>query len=133
MGGSIHINGTDSSIIDTVFVCRSKGITRRHLLADDPDSVAALVNEDVQRIIEGGVRVGVGDIRCMTRGHLIRIAIWHLRGNWDKSIPTAAKLSAVSKQIENMGGPSAIERSLLRLPTNDGGVIPATLNLRSEN
>lgn len=133
MGASIHISGTDSSIVDTVFVCRSKGVTQRHLLADDPNSVAALVNEDVQKLREGGIKVGVGDVRCMTRGHLIRIAIWHLRGNWDKSIQTAAKLSAVSKQIENMGGPSAIERSILRLPTNDVGVIPATLNLRSEN
>jgi len=133
MGGSIHISGTDSSIIDTVFVCRSKGVTQRHLLADDPDSVAALVNEDVQRLRDGGVKVGVGDVRCMTRGHLIRIAIWHLRGNWDKSIPTAAKLSAVSKEIENMGATSAIERSILRVPANDVGVISATLNLRSEN
>ena len=49
MGASIHISGTDSSIIDTVFVCRSKGVTQRHLLADDPDSVAALVNDDVRK------------------------------------------------------------------------------------
>ena len=27
MGASIHISGTDSSIIDTVFVCRSQGLT----------------------------------------------------------------------------------------------------------
>ena len=133
MGASIHISGTDSSIVDTVFVCRSKGVTQRHLLADDTDSVAALVSGDVQKLREGGIKVGVGDVRCITRGHLIRIAIWHLRGNWDKSIQTAAKLSAVSKQIENMEGPSAIERSILRLPTSDVGVFPATLNLRSEN
>jgi hypothetical protein len=133
MGASIHINGTDSSIIDTVFVCRSKGVTQRHLLADAPDLVAALVEEDVQKLRNGGVKVGVGDIRCITRGHLIRIAIWHLRGNWDKSIPTAAKLSAVSKQIEKMGGLSAVERSILRLPTNDVGATPSTLNFRPEN
>ena len=94
MGASIHISGTDSSIIDTVFVCRSTGVTQRHLLADDPDSVARLVNEDMQKLRDGGVNVGVGDIKCMTRGHLIRLAIWRLHRNWDKSIPTAAKLSA---------------------------------------
>jgi hypothetical protein len=133
MGASIHISGTDSSIVDTVFVCRSKGVTQRHMLADDPDSVAALVSEDVQRVRDGGVKVGVGDIRCMARGHLIRLAIWHLRGNWDKSIPTAAKLSAVSKQIDNMGGLSAIERSILGVPTAGVAVTPAVLNLRPEN
>ena len=109
MGASIHISGTDSSIIDTVFVCRSKGVTQRHLLADDPDSIAALVDEDVRKLREGGVHIGVGDIKCMTRGHLIRLAIWHLHRNWDKSLPTAAKLSAVSNEIERMGGTSAIE------------------------
>lgn len=133
MGASIHISGTDSSIVDTVFVCRSKGVTQRHLLADDPNSVAALVNEDVQRLRDGGVKVGVGDIRCMARGHLIRLAIWHLRGSWDKSIPTAAKLSAVSKQIDNMGGLPAIERSILGVPTTPVAVTPAALNLRPEN
>jgi len=133
MGASIHISGTDSSIVDTVFVCRSKGVTQRHLLADDPNSVAALVNEDVQRLREGGVKVGVGDIRCMARGHLIRLAIWHLRGNWDKSTLTAAKLSAVSKQIDKMGGLSAIERSILGVPTTGVAVTPVALNSRPEN
>jgi hypothetical protein len=116
MGASIHISGTESSIIDTVFVCRSKGVTQRHLLADDPDSVAGLVNDDVLRLRDGGVTVGVGDIKCITRGHLVRLAIWHLHRNWDRSIPTAAKLSAVSKEIEKMGGQLAIERSLLGEP-----------------
>jgi hypothetical protein len=132
MGASIHISGTDSSIVDTVFVCRSKGVTQRHLLADDPDSVAGLVNEDVQRLRDGGVTVGVGDIKCMTRGHLIRLAIWHLHRDWDKSIPTAAKLSAVSEQIQKMGGQSAIERSILGVPTAGMIVTSAALNFLSE-
>ena len=29
MGGSIHIHGTASSIVDTVFVCRDRGTTPR--------------------------------------------------------------------------------------------------------
>jgi putative DNA methylase len=128
MGASIHINGTESSIIDTVFVCRSKGVTQRHLLADGPDSVAALVDDDVRKLRDGGVPVGVGDVKCVTRGHLIRLAIWHLHRKWDKCLPTAAKLSAVSKKIEDMGGNSAIERSILRVPTPNVGVTSATLN-----
>jgi hypothetical protein len=119
MGASIHISGTDSSIIDTVFVCRSQGVTQRRLLAEDPDSIAALVDDDVRKLHEGGVRIGVGDIKCLTRGHFIRIAIWHLRRNWDKTMTTTAKLSAVSNEIERMGGTSAIERSVLRVPTLD--------------
>jgi hypothetical protein len=132
MGASIHISGTDSSIIDTVFVCRSTGVTQRHLLADDPDSIARLVNEDVQKLRDGGVNVGVGDIKCMTRGHLIRLAIWYLHRNWDRSIPTAAKLTAVSKEIEKMGGQSTIERSILGVPPPAMAVASVALNFPGE-
>ena len=104
MGASIHISGTASSIIDTVFVCRSKGVTQKRLLVDNADSLAALVDDDVRRLREGGVRVRAGDIKCVTRGHLIRLAIWHLHRNWDKSIPTAAKLFAVSERDRKNGG-----------------------------
>ena len=34
MGGSIHIHGTASSIVDTIFVCRTEGRTRRGQLFD---------------------------------------------------------------------------------------------------
>ncbi len=128
MGASIHISGTESSIIDTVFVCRSNGVTQRHLLADGPESVAALVDEDVRKLRDGGVPIGVGDIKCITRGHLIRLAIWHLHWNWDKSLPTAAKLCAVSKEIEKMAGDSAVERSILRVPPANIAVTSGTLN-----
>jgi hypothetical protein len=128
MGASIHITGTDSSIIDTVFVCRSQGVTQRHLLADNPDSIAALVDEDVRKLREGGVRIGVGDIKCLTRGHLVRIAIWRLHRSWDKTITMAAKLSAVSNEIERLGGTSAIEWSVLRVPTLDVGIASTVLN-----
>jgi hypothetical protein len=132
MGASIHISGTDSSIVDTVFVCRSKGVTQRHLLADGPDSVAALVNDDVRKLRDGGVPVGVGDIKCMTRGHLIRLAIWHLHRHWDKNIPTAAKLSAVSEEIEKVGAQIAIERSLLGVPSVSMAGTSAVLNFSPE-
>ena len=128
MGASIHISGTDSSIIDTVFVCRSQGLSARHLLADDPDSIAALVDEDVQKLRDGGIHSGAGDVKCITRGHLIRLAIWHLHRNWDKSLPTEAKLSAVANEVERLGGTSAIERSVLRLPAVNVGVTSAVLN-----
>ena len=36
MGGSIHIHGTGSSIVDTVFVCRSTGATANKVSAKRP-------------------------------------------------------------------------------------------------
>ena len=72
MGASIHISGTESSIIDSIFVCRSTGLARRTLLADDVESIADLVQQDVSALTAAGVRVGLGDIRCIARGHLTR-------------------------------------------------------------
>jgi hypothetical protein len=99
-------------------------------LADDPDAMAALVDDDVKKLGAGGVNVGIGDIKCITRGHLIRLAIWHLHRNWDKSLPTAAKLSAISNEVEKTGGQSAIERSILGVPTGEMVVTSASLNFR---
>jgi adenine-specific DNA methylase len=40
MGGSIHIHGTASSIVDTVFVCRDSGLAPKALLFEDADELA---------------------------------------------------------------------------------------------
>ena len=47
MGGSIHIHGTSSSIVDTVFVCRDTGQTSREWLFASGDELALIVNRDL--------------------------------------------------------------------------------------
>ena len=47
MGGSIHIHGTASSIMDTVFVCRSSGTTPGRWLFDPPERLVEIVGEDL--------------------------------------------------------------------------------------
>ena len=76
MGASIHINGTGSSIIDTVFVCRSTGTMPRKWVVDSIDRIAELVNDDLAKLRSGNVKPTTGDTRCITYGHLIRLAIW---------------------------------------------------------
>ena len=112
MGGSIHIHGTDSSIVDTVFVCRSTGKVARAELAEDVRGIAALVTRDVRLLQEGGVRVTRGDARCVAYGHFIRLAVWKLRGNWSTDAPTADKLERVGRQVEVFGGWTAVEKTL---------------------
>ena len=112
MGGSIHIHGTGSSIIDTVFVCRSTGRVARAELAEDPRALAGLVTRDVGLLREGGVRVTKGAARCVAYGHLIRLAVWRLRDNWRAEVPTAEKLTRVGRDIDAFGGWSAVEREL---------------------
>ena len=112
MGGSIHIHGTASSIIDTVFVCRSTGSVARAELAEDTRALAGLVTRDVGLLREGGVRVTRGDARCVAYGHLIRLAVWRLRAEWRSDGPTAGKLTRVGREIEAIGGWNAVEREL---------------------
>ncbi len=112
MGASIHINGTGSSIMDTIFVCRSTGKIPRHWIAETPEEIAGLVHEDLDHIRTGKVTPTHGDIRCIIFGHLIRLAIWTLRQSWDRAKPTEERLSTVADQIQRFGGLHAVERYL---------------------
>ena len=110
MGASIHINGTGSSIIDTVFVCRSTGIMQRKWLADSPVEVARIVERDLAHLRAGNVKPTLGDIRCITFGHLIRLAIWSLRCGWDGNKSTASRLADVANWLHQFGGVAEVER-----------------------
>ena len=112
MSGSIHIHHTDSSIVDTVFVCRSTGKVARAELAGDARAVAGLVARDVRRLQEGGVRATRGDARCVAYGHLISLAVWNLRLRWSSDASTADKLERVDREVETFGGWSAVEQAL---------------------
>lgn len=103
MSASIHISGTGSSIIDTVFVCRSTGTVGRNVLADSMEGVAALVREDLAQLRSGNVKPTPGDARCIAHGHLVRLAIWNLRETWDASVPVTRRLSAVSSWVRDFG------------------------------
>ena len=111
MGGSIHIHGTSSSIIDTIFVCRSSGRTPRRWLSDTVDHLAAIVAEDLDHLRVAGRPLTHGDIRCVVHGHLTRLAIWKLRQNWDHTRSTQQKLSAVAETMAAFGDPDQIIES----------------------
>jgi hypothetical protein len=104
MGASIHISGTGSSIIDTVFVCRSTGGVPRQWLTETPAGVARIVEADLIKLRTGNVLPTQGDIRCITFGHLIRLAIWSLRKDWDKNKNAETRLLSVERWIQKFGG-----------------------------
>jgi adenine-specific DNA methylase len=112
MGGSIHIHGTESSIVDTVFVCRSTGRVRRSQLAGSGRDLAELVWRDIELLRQGGVRVTRGDARCVAFGHLIRIVVWELRHDWDRDGTTSEKLARVGRAAKILGGWAEIEKWL---------------------
>jgi hypothetical protein len=110
MAASIHINGTGSSIIDTVFVCRSTGIMQRKWLADSPEEIAKIVEEDLAYLKAGNVKPTPGDIRCIIFGNLIRLAIWSLRTEWDIKKPVASRITYVVNWLQRFGGHTEVEK-----------------------
>lgn len=116
MGGSIHIFGTGSSIIDTVFVCRIHGVVRRSHLFGTPAELIGIVKSELQQLHLAGMKPTLGDIRCIVYGHLTRIAVWNLRKSWDTSLPTAQRLELFTKMIFSIGDPQKIIDSFGAVP-----------------
>ena len=112
MGASIHISGTRSSIIDTVFVCRTTGRVPRQWITDSPEGISQLVREDIEKLQAGGVKPTQGDIRCIIFGQLIRLAVWYLRQGWNSKRPCSERLQIVTAWIAEFGGLSAVESHL---------------------
>ncbi|MEW6265276.1 MAG: DNA methylase [Thermodesulfobacteriota bacterium] len=115
MGASIHISGTKSSIIDTVFVCRSKGVVPGKWLVDSIEGLMEIVKEDLFKLQAGKVKVTFGDIRCLAHGHLIRLAIWHLRKAWDKNTGLTRRLDIIAGWLQDFGGWNKVEKGLMEL------------------
>jgi putative DNA methylase len=102
MSGSIHISGTNSSIVDTVFVCRSSGVVQRRWLFHNSSGLAKIVAHDLEQLAIGGMRPTVGDIRCVVYGHLTRMAIWNLRAEWKATDATENKLAIVEREMARL-------------------------------
>ena len=105
MGGSIHIHGTSSSIIDTVFVCRTAGATPQKWLYETPAQLAAIVAGGLAELKAAGVPPRKGDIHCTIYGHLTRMAIWNLRGSWKAGLPTREKLDLFADAVSRLADP----------------------------
>ena len=117
MGGSIHINGTGSSIVDTVFVCRHEGAA-----AVDPcenrEDLAQIVDRDLAALEQAGMRPpSAGDKRCVTYGHLARLAIRRLRPAWKDYLLTSEKLALVGEELLRFGALEEILEAAAKAPT----------------
>ncbi len=91
MSASLHIHGTNSSVLDSIFVCRSAGVP--HQARSD---VREVLGQDAALMAAAGVRLSQGDIRCLACGHIARVAINGLCDAWD----TKASLSERMKRAE---------------------------------
>lgn len=100
MGGSIHIHSTGSSIVDTVFVCRD---LPKHQMVMSFDQLEAVIRDELTQLEAAGMRPTHGDIRCITYGHLTRLAILTLHSDWNVEIPVLKKLAVFGHVLEGLG------------------------------
>ena len=112
MSGSIHISGTGSSRLDTIFICRTTGTVRRSLIVDRPEGIDRLVRTEAALLRQANLKVTGGDIRCIAFGHIARLIVWRLKETWDKDALTATKFSTVQDCIAGNYDPSLVLRML---------------------
>lgn len=118
MGGSIHIHGTGSSIVDTVFVCRDRGTTPRAWLFEDAQQLAALMSRELADLRAARMKPTSGDIRCIAYGHITRMAIWNLSTQWDGSQPTQKKLAIIAAAMDAIATVDDVKACLERAPVS---------------
>jgi len=98
MGGSIHISGTGSSIVDTIFVCRKASTL--WAINENKLNIEDAVKKDLQYLEEGGRIASSGDIRCITFGHITKSVIQDLFKNWDKNLDVNEKIQLFSEKFK---------------------------------
>lgn len=116
MGGSIHIHGTGSSIVDTVFVCRDRGVTPRAWLFADALELAEIMTRELSDLRAAGMKPTAGDVRCIAYGHITRMAIWNLRPLWSTSQPTKRKLAIIRAAMDSIATVDDVKAHLERVP-----------------
>ncbi len=102
MGASIHINGTKSSVIDTIFVCRTTGTLRARDFQMSSAALEEMLKRDIADLDEAGHQVSPGDARCILLGHMTRLAIWQLRTTWKASEDIDQKLKRVEETLQHI-------------------------------
>lgn len=114
MGGSIHIHGTGSSIIDTVFVCRSSIDLRSLQYFKTYEELGPIIFDDLRKLHSAGRKPTLGDIRCIVFGHITRMGICLLRKNWDNFLPIPDKLDTFAKAISSFDNPTTFIEKLFK-------------------
>ena len=99
MEASLHINGTGSSVLDSVFICRIP-MENEKLVLPDEGEFDALLLENLRAVAEGGVKVSLGDARCLFSGHVARLCVRWLQEGWSLEEPLEDRLGRVTDKLK---------------------------------
>ena len=96
MAASLHIAGTSSSVLDSVFVCRQ----RSPAVADSGErTILDDLRSDLAAMSDAGLPRRLGDVRCLLAGHIAADAIRGLASGWVRSDPLERRMEAASAQL----------------------------------
>jgi hypothetical protein len=127
MTASLHIAGTGSSILDSVFVCRKPVSTRRRkarqieMPLDVGGECLAALHADAAAMRSAGVKITPGDLRCLLAGHVARITMRTLRPAWNREAPLAERLGAARRCLEHIARLADVPGTARILASGVGG------------
>ena len=96
MSASLHIAGTKSSILDSVFVCRRRDYAD---LIEDQRDVRECVDADVETMRKVPYEPTSGDVACLAAGHLAATAIRWLTTSWLPSEPLERRFAIAAAAV----------------------------------
>jgi len=102
MGASIHISGTKSATVDTIFVCRTTGTLRPSRFEPGEETLKMLLRLDLEGLEQAGVAPSQGDARCLLIGHLVRLAVWNLCSSWREDLSVEGRLRQVEAALQKI-------------------------------
>ncbi|MBQ1783229.1 MAG: DNA methylase [Gammaproteobacteria bacterium] len=115
MGGSIHISGTGSSIVDTVFICRRGAPVPKRWVFENSAQLVAIMGVELAQLRGAGLKPSAGDVRCIAFGHLTRMAIANLRVAWNAAMPTPDKLAMIRAAMDEIATLDDVRAGLEKL------------------
>jgi adenine-specific DNA methylase len=104
MTASLHIAGTKSSILDSVFVCRHRSwVDQQSLRPQEERPVHVRVTEDADEMAAAGYKCTEGDLQCLRAGHIAADAVQVLsRSEWASSAPLSDRLSRARDYLDTI-------------------------------
>lgn len=97
MSASLHIAGTKSSILDSVFVCRDEDVP-----VDAHGSVKLRVEADIAAMRAVPYEPTQGDVLCLEAGHVAASTIRYLRATWDPSEPLDRRFEIATEGVRQV-------------------------------
>jgi putative DNA methylase len=134
MSASIHISRTVSSVVDSIFVCRTTGTIRATQFQTSQEALKRMLASDLKDLEQAGLKPSLGDARCLLLGHLTRLAVWQIRPNWNQHIAVSAKLDQVKAALQHIHPLDLLDRlANITLSSISDDDLLANMRVREEN